>query len=65
MFAEVSSQVESFWQELFDGTAYSSGFLSSLSNLTDLQQELQIPESGLQTNSVDRFPAFIFAQEPH
>lgn len=45
--AEVSNQVESFWQELFDGTSYSSGFISSLSNLTDLQEKLQIPEAGV------------------
>ena len=44
--ADVSSQVESFWQELFDGTAYSPDFISSLSNLTDLQDKLKIPQSG-------------------
>lgn len=45
--ADLTSQVESFWQELFDGTSYSPDFLSSLSNMTELQQKLNIPETGL------------------
>ena len=44
--ADLTNQVESFWTELFDGTAYNPGFLSSLSNLTVVQQKLKIPETG-------------------
>ena len=45
--ADLTTQVDSFWQELFDGTSYSPDFLSSLSNLTDLQQKLSIPQTGI------------------
>lgn len=44
--AGVTSQVESFWTELFNGGAYSSGFLSSLSASDDQQHKLKIPETG-------------------
>lgn len=44
--AGVTSQVESFWTELFNGGAYSSGFLSSLRTSDDQQHKLKIPETG-------------------
>lgn len=45
VLTELTNQVDTFWQELFDGTSYSPDFLSSLSNLTDLQQKLNIPQT--------------------
>ncbi|DBA80641.1 TPA: hypothetical protein ACH3X1_007888 [Trebouxia sp. C0004] len=45
VLTDLTNQVNSFWQQLFDGTSYSPGFLSSLSNLTDLQQKLNIPQT--------------------
>ncbi|KAL0038010.1 hypothetical protein WJX79_009552 [Trebouxia sp. C0005] len=45
VLTDLTNQVDSFWQELFDGTSYSPDFLSSLSNLTDLQQKLSIPQT--------------------
>lgn len=42
--ADVTSQVDSFWQQLFDGSSYSSGFLASLGNMTDDDQKLNIPD---------------------
>lgn len=46
LHAGVTSQVESFWTELFNGGAYSSGFLSSLRTSDDQQHKLKIPETG-------------------
>ena len=44
--AGVTSQVESFWTDLFNGGAYSKGFLSSLNSSDDQQHKLKIPETG-------------------
>ena len=46
VLADLTNQVQSFWSELFNGKAYSPDFLSNLSNLTDVQQKLKIPETG-------------------
>ncbi len=62
--ADLTNQVDSFWQELFDGTSYSPDFLSSLSNLTDLQQKLSIPQTGITTVGSPCSPelSFLLAQ---
>ena len=58
--ADLTNQVDSFWQELFDGTSYSPDFLSSLSNLTDLQQKLNIPQTGVNNVGSLYSPALSF-----
>ncbi|KAL3145908.1 hypothetical protein ABBQ38_015276 [Trebouxia sp. C0009 RCD-2024] len=41
----LTDQVESFWTELFNGSAFNTGFLTSLHGSNDQEHMLQIPET--------------------